>query len=176
MAKITLDPAKANSSYTAFFLLATVTLAFVITKTSPDLSLLSGWVVACYALLLYFLWDFIKQLYSPGQSVLLFALVFIVLPAAMNYTLDYPYAFLGLIILIGAEITAGISEVLYESVLKKRFTKKTVKRLLKLDHSLDKSLVELNGRHLALHEYRGIIFGVLLVAAYFIGSYMLLHQ
>lgn len=176
MKKIENDPAEVNLSYTAFFLLATLGLTFLFSQSFGELRNVSGLVLLGYALLLYFMWDFIRQLYSPGQSVFLYTLTFIILPFAMNWLLKYPYAQAGLAILVGAYIAAGIAEWLYEYLIKRKMPRNILKRIVLIDNKVDKSMVDISTHQLALYEYRGLAFALILIASYFTLTYLLFHR
>lgn len=168
--------AEVNTSYTTFFLLSTLALGLLFGSLLPETRYVSSIVIILYVLLLYFIWDFIKQLYDPMQAIFLYATIFLVLPFAMDWLLNFHYARLGAIILIGSYITAGIFELFYEVVIKKYLRKNLLNRILIIDNKIDKSLIKISNEHVYLNEYKGLIFALFLAVAYFTFTYLLFHR
>lgn len=142
----------------------------------PETRYVATIVIILYVLLLYFVWDFIKQLYSPGQAVFLYATIFIIMPFAMNWLLNFPYARVGSIVIIGSFILAAILEYLYEGMIKKRLSKNLFTRMLSVDNKIDKSLVRISKEHVYLTEWKGFIFALSLAVTYFALTYLLFHR
>ncbi len=176
MAKKQTNPAELNSSYTVFFLIAALGLAFVLAPSSEVVRNVSTVILVLYTLLLYFMWDFIKQLYSTGQSIFLYAVTFIILPTFMNFTLQYPYGRFGAIIFIGSIIIAGVLEFIYEILIKHRLPKPAFKRFLGLDNKVDQSLIKFSDQHLALNDYKGLVSATLLIVLFYTLSFLLIHR
>ncbi|QQS19898.1 hypothetical protein IPL85_00325 [Candidatus Saccharibacteria bacterium] len=167
--------AEVNTSYTVFFLLSSMGLGLFFGSLITETSYSSAIIIILYVLLLYFIWDLIKQLYSPGQAVFLYATIFIVMPAAMNLLLNFPYARLGTIVLLGSYFTAGILELLFEMIVKKRLSKNLFVRIVSVDNKIDKSIIKISNEQVYLTEYRGFVFAICLTAAYFTIAYILFH-
>lgn len=165
--------AEVNTSYTTFFLFSCIGLGLFFGNLLPEPKSLSAIVIILYVLLLYFIWDFIKQLYSPGQAVFLYAAIFLVMPFAMNWLLVFPYAHLGSIVLIGSYFIAGILELLYEKVSKISFSKNILARTILIDNKIDRSLIKISSEQIYITEYRGLIFAVSLATIYFVITYVL---
>lgn len=170
------DAAQVNLSYSLLYLASSVGLSFFFSHSMSTLQGRSTAVILGFALLIYFIWDFVRQLYSPGQAVLLCVLALLVLPYVLDASLGYPYARIGGIVYACALGLAGVLEFLYEYVLRRRLPAALSKRLLGLDAAVDSSLIRIRTRQLALYEYRGFAFGVVIVCAYFAIAYLLLHR
>lgn len=168
--------AEVNSSYSIFYGIFVIIFSFLIVEMLGALQAHSFYVIAGFALLTYFIWDFVKQLYSAGQAVILYFVMFFAVPVTMNLLFGFQYAYLGLAIYIGALIAAGLVELIYESVVKKHAPKSITKRLFMVDNKIDQSIIKLSDKHVFLTEYKGIIIGLAIIAVYFVGTYLLLHR
>ncbi len=168
--------AEVNSSYTTFFLISAIGLGLFFGTMLPETRYQASILVVLYVLLLYFVWDFIKQLYSPGQAVFLYATIFIIMPFAMNWLLNFPYARLGSIILIGSFFLAAILESLYEKLIKQRLDRSLSSRILSVDNKIDKSIVQISNKHVYLTEWKGFVFALSLAIIYFSLAYLLFHR
>lgn len=162
--------AEVDSSYSVFFLIATIGICLVLTnsnlveQSTPTLIGSIG-----YALVIYLVWDLIKQLYSPGQSLLLHTLTFLLLPYIIALSFhDGSFIFVvGWLTYILATFLAGILEMIYEFVLKSRMPHAVMKRLFMTDNALDKSLLSFNDRYLSFFSLSGIIVYLIIVATYY---------
>lgn len=168
--------AEVNSSFTTFFLVSAVGLGLFFGTMLPETRYQASSLVILYVLLLYFVWDFIKQLYSPGQAIFLYATIFIVMPFAMNWLLNFPYARLGSITFLGALVSAAILESLYEKLIKNRLSKSFSSRILSVDNKIDKSIIQISKNHVYLTEWKGFIFALSLSIIYFTIAYLLFHR
>lgn len=173
MAQQNLDPqhkaAQVNSSYSVFFLLSVIGISFVLTN-STIVPQDQTWLAAIFfALIFYVTWDIIRQLYSPGQTVVLYTLTFIIFPLLLSVTVYEGYFIwvAGWITWLIATITASILELIYEVFFASSTPRNTMKRLLRLDASIDKSLVSLNDKHLSYFNLRGVIVYGLIITGYF---------
>lgn len=164
------EAAKVNTSYTLFFLFSTIGLTFVFSTSFKG----AGWgVIMGYALLIYFIWDLIKQLFSPGQSVILFCLTFTIVPAILSWILGWEYPMIGLTIWILATFIAGFLELVYEFLFKSIAPKNIVKRPLLVDGKIDKSLIAYNIKYESEFNIKTFSFAILIVLSYCILSIML---
>lgn len=169
--------AEVNSSYSIFFLLATIGICLVLTNSTivaeNDLTLLGS---IGFALIIYFMWDLIRQLYSPGQSVLLYAVTFFVLPFIISASFyDGYFIFIaGWLTYILASLTAGIMEIIYEYIVKSKVPRYVMKRLVMTDSALDKSLLSFNDKHFSFFNLKGVIVYGLIVLVYYIALSIIL--
>lgn len=166
--------AHVNSSYTFFFGISAIALAFIFSNSFGELRNKSWLIILGFALVTYFLWDFIKQLYSPDQAFLLYCLIFIVLPFVGSLSLGYIQV-ASFIVWLGASITAGILELIYEYGFKSIAPKSITKRLLIVDNKIDKSIVTIYKKQMSVYSIRGVIFAVLLITTYYLATYLLLR-
>lgn len=158
--------AHVNTSYSIFFLLSAIGFGLIFSGGYGEFSNRAWFVMFGYALLIYFIWDLIKQMYSAGQSVLLYFITFILLPTLLSYVVGSSFFVAGTIIFILSTITAGLLEILFELVFKSIVPKSIVKRLLLVDGKIDKSLVELNLKYESHFNFRSILIAVLIITAY----------
>ena len=165
--------ADVNSSFTTIFLFSVLFFGIFYGKLIPSYNTYSLLVLIAYVLLLYFIWDFIKQLYSAGQAVILYVIIFIIMPFAMNLLLDFPYARLGSIVLISSYIVSGILETIYEKILKRKISKNYLRRLILIDINIDKSLIKFSYQHIYLNQYMGFSIALMLAVSYFTITYLL---
>lgn len=163
-----------NSSYTVFFAVCAVWLTFVFSGSFGNLQSKSWVIILGFALLNYFIWDFIKQLYSPGQSVIIYCLMFAILPTALSLSIGGSFVIAGAIVWLGAAIIAGALELLYEGFFKSSAPKKIINRLLLVDNKIDRSMVSLNMKELSFFNYRGLIFAMLLISSYYVLALLLI--
>jgi hypothetical protein len=168
--------AEVNTSYTVFFILFLLGLSLFFGNLLPETKNLAIIVLILYGLLFYFILDFIKQLYSPGQAVFLYFMTFTILPFAMNWLLDYPFARLGTIIVLGAYFLSGIFEVLYEGLVKKRLPRNLSKRIVLMDSKIDTRMISLSNKYVYLSDFNGIALALVLMTTYFVLSYILFHR
>lgn len=169
------DPSQVDSSFSMFFLLAAIGLSFVLFNRTDGLHVQPALVVLAFALLTYVTWDLIKQLYDPGQAIFLYALVFIIAPTTVTLIAGWNIGFLGMFIWMGATMFAGLGELLYEKLVKRRLPKRLLRRMIQVDGSIDSSMLALHNRHLLLTQYRGLAFGFGITLAYLWLSYLLLR-
>lgn len=168
------NPAEVDSSFTVFFITTAFLLTWLLTSVFSGFESVSLIVVLLFVLLMYFIWDFIKQLYSPGQAVFLWALTFLVLPLIMSLFLSLYFARIGVIVFILANLISIPLELLYERVVKKRAPKKFMKRLTNIDGNLDKSIIKISDDHVQFSSVKGFSFAVVLILVYLGLSYLLL--
>lgn len=167
------EAAKVNTSYTLFFFLSTVCITFLFSTSFEG----SGWLVIMgYALLMYFIWDLIKQLFSPGQSVILFCLTFSITPAILSLVLGQEYPMIGLTIWILATVMAGFLELVYESIFKSIAPKNVIRRLLLVDGKIDKSLVDYNIKHESEFNIKTFAIATAIVVTYCLTSIALVSS
>jgi hypothetical protein len=169
------DHAEVDSSFTGIFLATTIAYSFIISTQVTELKHLHWLVVIAFALVLYVIWDLVFQLYSFGQAVILLAVALVGLPAAMHWSFDFPYEWLGLYVFLGVLLSTGVLNMLYERVIKKWLPAGVEKRLLAIDNHIDKTMIGLHRRHLTLQEYTGLAAGVALVVGYYAITYLLLY-
>jgi len=74
-----------------------------------------------------------------------------------------------------ALIIAGILELIYETFIKAHAPKNVVKRFILVDSKIDKSLLRISDMQLSLGSFAGLLFGVFLVVAYLLLSWMLVQ-
>lgn len=165
-----------NSSYTALYLFFTLTYSLVISSAFGDITRVILFAVIGYALLSYFIWDLIRQLFYPGQAVILYVCTFLILPAVMNLFLSNNVGTLAIVIYIAAALSALIFELIYESLLKKRLPKEILRRILSIDSTIDKSIVPLSIKHIQLTEFRGLAIALALMTLYVLSIILMLHN
>ncbi len=168
--------AEVNSSFTVFFILSLLVLSWLFSGLFQETKYQSLFVIFLFGLLLYFIWDFIKQLFNPGQAVILFTLTFIILPFIMNLIFDFPYGRLGGIVLFTSYVLARCLEFIYERLVKPKSQQRYFKTILQLDNKMDKSLINLSTNHVYVSDFKGMVFALTLIVAYFAGAYLLLHN
>lgn len=170
------DHSEVNSSYTTFFLISCVSFSVIFGRFIPKYSSFSIITLIIFSLILYLTWDLIKQLYSPNQAVIIFVITFIIMPGLMNLLLDFPYARLGTIIIILSYITAGLLELIYESIIKRNIKRKKIAGLLLIDNNIDKSMIEFSNKYLYLNSFIGMLSAMTLAILYFVATYLLFHK
>lgn len=170
-----IESAHVNSSFTTFFLVFLVGFAVVLGSLF-DVG--QGIIIALigFALLMYFVWDLIRQLYSAGQALLLYFTIFLVLPGVLNLTLSFMVGSYAIALYIAALLAAMLAEIIYEVVAKKVLPKKVVRRLLSVDAKIDKSIVALSVKHVQLSEFKGIAIALGLAVVYTLAAIVLLHR
>lgn len=175
MAKLPQDE-YVNSSYTTLFLIFTIFYSLFIAFAYTGREYSAAFALIGFAFIAYFVWDIIRQLFSPGQAVALYIGIFHVLPVLMALLLSIPVGWLALVIYLAATITAGIFEDLYENFIKKRVPKRFLKRLWSIDNKIDKSIAPLSVKYLQLTEFRGVVLATGLALLYFVAVLVLLHR
>ncbi|MFZ1301164.1 MAG: hypothetical protein WAQ27_01115 [Candidatus Microsaccharimonas sp.] len=165
-----------DSSYTTLYLFFTILCSVVISFAFGGAGLSVLFAVVGYAILSYFIWDVIRQLFYPGQAVFLYVITFLILPVLMNYFLANSVGTLALIIYIAANLAALLFECIYEGIVKKRLPTKVLRRLLSVDAKIDKSIAPLSVKHIQLTELRGLVIALGLVLLYFSAILLLLHK
>lgn len=168
-------PAAVNMSFTMFYLLSAIGFSFLFINRISQLSNVAWFVVLGYALLSYFVWDFMRQLYSPGQAVFLYCITFWVMPFILKFYVSYILGITGFVIFVSSYIVASLVELAYESLIKKRLPLNLKNFLMHFDANIDKGLIKISDTQLVLSESRGIIFATILILIYLIGSYSLLR-
>ncbi|MDB5162569.1 MAG: hypothetical protein JWO54_559 [Candidatus Saccharibacteria bacterium] len=164
-----------DSSYTVLYLFFTVIGSVAVSAAFGSLSSPILFAVMGYAILSYFIWDLIRQLFSPGQAIFLYVITFFILPVLMNYLLVTSVGTLAITIYVAANIGAIVFESIYEGIVKKRLPSKVLRRLLAVDTKIDKSIAPLSIKHIQLTEVRGIAVALSLIAIYFLAILLLLH-
>ena len=167
--------AEVNSSYTTFFLVSTIGFSFLFLDGFAGPKGPAWFITLGFALLMYFVWDFIKQLYSPGQSVILYFLAFCLLPFLLRLTVGENFFSAGVLTWAFATLSAGLLELLYEGLVKQRAPKRIMQRLLLVDGKLDRSLVRMNYRSESHFTLVDICLVTLLLAAYYALSFALIR-
>jgi hypothetical protein len=165
-----------NTSYTTLYLVFTITYSIVISSAFENANYSMLFAVVGYAILSYFIWDLIRQLFYPGQAVVLYVLTFLILPVIMNLLLSNSVGTLAIAIYIAATFSALLFELVYESLVKRRLPKGIRRRLLSADSSIDRSIVPLSIKHIQLTEYRGMAIALILITTYFLAITYLLHN
>lgn len=145
-----------NSSYTLFYLIITVGVTFVFANSLPTLKGVSFFILLLYALLVYFMWDFVRQLYNPTHALFLILLTIVGLPFFMNMLFGFPYGRAGAYIFIISTILAAIPEFIYEVLVKRHLSKRFFRRMFLVDKVLDKHFIKLREEHLLLTDARGM--------------------
>lgn len=165
-----------DSSFTVLYLFFTILCSVVISFAfgGANVSILSA--IIGYAVLSYFTWDLIRQLFYPGQAVFLYITIFFVLPVLMNYFLSNSVGTLAIIIYIAANALALLFEIIYEGLVKKRLPTKVLRRLLSVDAKIDKSIAPLSVKHIQVTEFRGFVIALGLTTVYFLAILLLLHK
>lgn len=164
-----------NTSYTTLYLFFTVAYSVVISAAFSDASVAVLLAVIGYALLSYFIWDVIRQLFEPGQAVFLYVCTFLMLPALMNLFLPNSVGTIAIVIYLASTLSALIFESIYEVLLKKRLPKVILRRLLSVDTAIDKSIVPLSIKHIQLTEFRGFAIALTLVVLYALAVTLMLR-
>lgn len=166
------EAAKMNLSLAVFFCLSAASLSYVLSLSSIGLQGRSWALITLYAILCYFMWDFIKQLYNSGEAVALYCLTFVVLPGILGLANTELWLILrtGVVVYVICTMVSLIMEVVYVSM---RILMGASERS-SIGDSLDHSLVHFHDKHLALFDLRGFLFGVLLIVGYIFLAYMLL--
>ena len=160
------ESVEVNSSFTTFFLLSAIGLSYLLSYCFPAFQMQSGVIILGYALLVYFVWDFIKQLYSPGQSVILYFITFVMLPAAMSIAITDIFPMTGIVIWMGAQLVAGIFELLYELILKPTIPKGILRRLMIVDNKIDRSLLSIHKKQLSYFNLTGFLVALFFIVGY----------
>lgn len=165
-----------NTSYTTLYLFFTVAYSIVISNVFGSASAMISLAVIGYALVSYFIWDLIRQLFDPGQAVFLYVCTFLILPALMNLFLPSNVGFLAIVIYLAATWSALILEFIYESLVKKQLPKGVLRRLLSVDAAIDRSIVPLSIKHIQLSEYRGVVLTLSLLVLYALAVTLMLRS
>ena len=167
------DATAVNSSYSIFFGLSVLVLSYFLSNFGQH-HLRSWVIIALNVMLIYVLWDLVRQLYSPGQAVTLYMITFWGLPILMM-VMDEKYWLAQAVIWPLALIIAGILELIYETFIKAHAPKNVVKRFILVDSKIDKSLLRISDMQLSLGSFAGLLFGVFLVVSYLLLSWMLVQ-
>lgn len=168
--------AAVNVSYTSFFILFVFVSSWFFASVLPETRGKSLVVLALYALLLYFMWDFIKQLYSAGQALILYTITFIILPVVMNFAFNSLYGRIGLVVLVSSYFFAGLAELAYEGIVKPHLPRRSLKQLVLIDNKIDRSMIRFSRNQLYLTNYRGFAFALALIAGYTAIAFALFHK
>jgi hypothetical protein len=168
------EHAQVNSSHTVFFIVAAIGVSLLLATQLEELKQLHWLALVGFALLVYAVWDLIKQLYSFEQAAILYLIIFGVLPFLMSWTFEFPYALTGALVFTGAYALAAAAELLYESVIKRRLPRTVMSHLLTADRYVDNRMTKFHANHFILTEYQGVVMAVFLIGLYFAGVFLLL--
>lgn len=165
-----------DSSYTVLYLFFTILCSAVVSFAFKEASVPVLFSLIGYATLSYFVWDLIRQLFYPGQAVILYIITFFILPVLMNYLFQNSIGTLAVIIYVTANILALLFDVIYECIVKKRLPKKVLRRLLVADATVDRSIAPLSVKHVQLTEIKGMVIAIGLILLYFIAVFIFMYS
>lgn len=159
--------AKANSSYTFFFTVSSFVLSYFVSnifnKYQPGFMI----TVLGYALLLYFLLDFIKQLYSPWQSLVLYFFGATLLPFSFAILISGNLARIGVTVFILSHLVSLVLEGVYEYGVKRVAPSSLLRRIYAIDSGIDQRLLKIHGRQHDLNTLSGFLIASGAIVVYY---------
>lgn len=159
--------AKVNTSYTVFFFVSALGLSWLFSGMFKEYQPQFTVVVLGFVLLLYFVLDFIKQLYSAWQAVVLYALTCLILPPVFSFFFSNLIPRTGVLVFLIAHIIALVLEFSYNKLFRGVASKSLLGRLTSIDGKLDEHFMHLHYNQLDLFTLQGFFFALCLILGYY---------
>lgn len=159
--------AKANSSYTFFYIISSFILSLFLSKIFNQYQLGFMFALIGYALLLYFVLDYIKQLYSPWQSLMIYVFGSTMLPFSFAILVGGLLAKMGILVFILSHLTSLLLECIYEYVVKRVAPSSLMRRIYAVDSEIDQRLLKMHNRQHDLNTMSGFLIALGAIAIYY---------